>query len=177
MTVTDGMIIRQSTLADLNAIETIYPLAFPDEELLPLVIDLLADPDVVLSLVGELEGDVVGHVLFTRCGIDEETAGAALLGPLAVTPSHHGLGIGSAMVRAGLEMLRHGGTNIVLVLGDPAFYGRLCFETDSQVRPPYALPAEWANAWQSQKLGDSSKTTRGRLAVPAQWRDPTLWSK
>ncbi len=179
--VTENLTIRRSTPDDIASIEAIYPLAFPDEDLLPVVRDLLADPGVALSLVGEIDGAIVGHVIFTRCGIGQDATGASMLAPLAVTPSHHGQGIGSALVRFGLEMLRDDGIDTVLVLGDPAFYGRLGFRTESRIRTPYPLPAEWASAWQSQRLGDSLGNSptmpAGTLSVPAQWRDPALWSE
>lgn len=141
-----------------------------------MVRDLLANPDVALSLVAGVGRDIVGHIVFTLCDIDEDTSRAALLGPLAVTPSHHGQGIGSALIRAGLDKLRDDGVDVVMVLGDPAFYGRLGFKADARVRPPYPLPAEWASAWQSQALGDAPSTSVGKLRVPAPWRDPALWS-
>jgi putative acetyltransferase len=173
---TEPLGIRLSTIDDHARIEAIYPLAFPEEALLPLVRDLLANPDVALSLVGEIGGDIVGHIVFTRCDIDGDTALAALLGPLAVTPSHHGRGVGSALIRAGLEKLRDDGVDVVMVLGDPAFYGRLGFEADARVEPPYPLPAEWSSAWQSRTLGDGPSTSAGKLQVPAPWHDPALWS-
>ena len=115
------------------------------------------------------------------CSIEGTEARAALLGPLAVLPAQQKQGIGSALVRFGLEMLRDDAIDTVLVLGDPAFYGRLGFRTESRIRTPYPLPAEWASAWQSQRLGDSLGNSptmpAGTLSVPAQWRDPALWSE
>ena len=169
--------VRRSTPADLGAIEAIYPLAFPDEDLLPVVRSLLAEPEVAMSMVGEIEGSVVSHIIFTDCGVNEATTGASLLAPLAVTPSHHGQGIGSALIRAGIEVLRERGLGIVLVLGDPAFYSRVGFKTESRIEPPYPLPADWASAWQSQELSDSLSIPEGKLCVPEQWRDPALWSE
>lgn len=174
---TDSLAIRQSTAGDVGGIEAVYPLAFPDEELLPLVRDLLAAPDVMTSLVAAVDGDVVGHVVFTHCGIAGATSRAALLGPLAVTPSRHGCGIGSALVRAGLKLLEDAKVQSVFVLGDPAYYGRFGFEADPDVKAPYPMPAEWASAWQSMRLSDSAGPVRGTLSVPAQWRDPALWSE
>lgn len=174
---TDNLVVRQSTVEDLGSIEAIYPLAFPDEELLPLVRDLLAAPDAVMSLVAELDDNVVGHVIFTHCGIDGATSRASLLGPLAVTPSRHGRGVGSALVRAGLKLLEDAKVRSVFVLGDPAYYRRFGFEAEANVRAPYPMPAEWASAWQSLQLGDSAEPLRGVLTVPQQWQDPALWSE
>lgn len=173
---TDHVAIRPGTPEDSGGIEAIYPLAFPDEELLPLVRDLLAAPDVITSLVAEIDGDVVGHVIFSRCGIDGTTSGASLLGPLAVTPSRHGRGVGSTLVRAGLKLLENANVQSVFVLGDPAYYGRFGFEAERGVEAPYPMPSEWASAWQSIRLFDSVAPLEGKLTVPEQWRDPALWS-
>ncbi len=174
---TERLEIRRSTPADLGGIEAVYPLAFPDEDLLPVVRNLLAEPDIAMSLVGEIAGSVVGHVIFTDCGINENTSGVSLLAPLAVTPSRHGQGIGSALVRTGIETLGKRGLSRVFVLGDPGYYGRFGFEAEALVEPPYPMPTEWASAWQSLKLDDAAADTAGKLSVPPQWRDPALWSE
>lgn len=94
--------IRESVPDDVTAIENLYPAAFRDEDLLPLVRALLREEPPVPSLIGILDGALVGHVIFTACGIVGGTDAVALLRPLAVAPARHRRGIGSAIVRAGL---------------------------------------------------------------------------
>ena len=173
---TEELEIRDSVSADFGAIEVLYPEAFPDEDLLPLVRDLLADATVATSIVGEIDSGIVGHVIFTKCSVTRERTNVALLGPLAVTPARQGQGIGSALVRAGLRQLKDNDVRVVCVLGDPAFYGRLGFLTDSSIRPPYPLQAEYDGAWQSQYLCDTGAAYSGELSVPEQWQQRTLWS-
>lgn len=60
------------------------------------------------------------------------------------------------------------------VLGDPAFYGRLGFQPDRTLAPPYVLPPVWAEAWQMLRLTDAPALT-GTLQVPPAWDDPALW--
>ncbi|NJO38567.1 MAG: N-acetyltransferase, partial [Rhizobiales bacterium] len=55
------------------------------------------------------------------------------------------------------------------------YYRRLGFLPESQVLPPYPLPAEWRGAWQSLSLGSAGGPCRGELAVPAPWLRPALW--
>ena len=167
--------IRDSTAADLDAIETLYPAAFPDEDLLPLVRGLLQDNAVTMSTVAVIDSRIVGHVIFTRCAIAGRTTKAALLGPLAVAPAWQRQGIGSNLARDGLQRLADADTSVVLVLGDPAFYGRLGFLPDTSITPPYGLPAEYKDAWQSLALGDSTTPESAALAVPEQWLQPGLW--
>ena len=58
------MEIRASRPIDRSAIEALYPAAFPDEELLPIVRALFATESRVLSLAGMIDAVLVGHVLF-----------------------------------------------------------------------------------------------------------------
>lgn len=171
-------VIRASTADDRTAFEALYSAAFPDEDLLPLVGALLSEPALTRSLVATSGGQVVGHVLFTRCGIGEERDVAALLGPVAVSPSEQQKGIGSALIRAGLQALQGegDGVSVVLVLGDPAYYGRFGFQPESAIEPPYPLPAEWDGAWRSLRLGADAELPSGTLSTPEPWRQPKLWA-
>lgn len=166
--------IRESRPEDWAAIEGFYPAAFPDEDLLPLAATLFETPEV-LSLVALSGGRVAGHVMFTRCGIEGAPEVVSLLGPLAVAPEAQGQGIGGALVRAGLTRLEADGVVRVFVLGDPDYYRRFGFEPDADVATPCPIPEEWCPAWQSLGLGGAA-ALKGRLAVPAPWRDPALWA-
>lgn len=173
--------IRKSTPEDTTSIMALYPKAFPDEELRPVVKALLEDSATAISLVGVVEGAVAGHVLFALCGIDDSAdnkggdTSAALLAPLAVDPSVQRQGIGGALVRRGLQLLAEKNIAHVFVLGDPAYYGRFGFAPETTTVPPYPMPPEWREAWQSIRLNDAGPTAQGKLAVPSPWRDPALW--
>ena len=97
---------------------------------------------VAISLVGTIDLQIAGHAIFTKCGVVGSGVKAALLGPLAVTPVWQRRGIGSAIVRAGLKRLEDADVNLVCVLGDPAYYGRLGFVPETLVEPPFRLPTE-----------------------------------
>lgn len=172
----DNLGIRESEQADLAAIEALYPEAFPDENLVPLVRDLLHDADISISLVGVIDLQLVGHAIFTKCGVTESDVRASLLGPLAVAPARQRQGIGSAIVRAGLRRLENAGVDLVCVLGDPSYYGRLGFVPETLVEPPFRLPEDWQGAWQSQYLDAEAGPCAGKLTVPRQWLQPSLWA-
>jgi putative acetyltransferase len=168
--------IRRSVPSDRLAIEALYPRAFPDEDLVPLVQDLLEKRNDTVSLVAVIDSNLVGNIIFTIIGVDAGHQKAALLAPLAVSPKWQRQGIGSALVRTGLHQLLGEGISAVYVLGDPAYYGRLGFSPERSVRTPYPLPSEWADAWQSQTLGDAVGPAGGKLSLPEVWLDPALWS-
>jgi len=172
----EGLEIRESNSADREAIERLYLQAFPDEDLLPLVRDLLSAETGVLSLVAQIDAEVAGHVIFTICSISQSDANVALLGPLAVAPAWQRQGIGKAIIRAGLHRLEADGVQQVFALGDPAYYGRSGFAAEADVAPPYPLPEEWRGAWQSRRLGASRLSLKGQLAVPRPWRQRSLWT-
>jgi len=172
----EGIEIRETRQADMAALERLYPETFPDEDLLPLVRDLHRKGSGVVSFIAHADEAVLGHVVFTICGIAGQTAKVALLGPLAVAPARQGRGTGSAIVRAGLHHLEIAGTTRVFVLGDPAYYGRFGFKPDDRVSPPYPLPAEWRDAWQSLPLGRVHDPLAGTLDVPRPWQHSALWA-
>lgn len=167
--------IGESSTEDHAAILALYPRAFPDEDLKPLVTALLDDPTGALSFVARLAGNLVGHMAMTPCGLEEQLAEIALLGPLAVDPRHQRRGIGKALIEEGLRQLRERGIVKVCVLGDPAYYGRSGFNPETGIKPPYPLPDEWQTAWQSLSLTSKGEAMRGLMTVPAFWRDPALW--
>jgi putative acetyltransferase len=196
--------IRVATPGDLPAICSLYPSAFPEEDLLPLIHDLHGlGPSNVISLVGVSPTDciVVGSVYFTLCTVVDyhhddakyESADyatlaqrpVALLGPLCVHPTHQKQGIGSALVKSGIEWLQkqQPQSTAILVLGSPVFYSRFGFQQEINITTPYALPSKWASAWQSmdldrldKKVQEKSLKLRGRLVVPLPWQREKLWS-
>ena len=168
--------IRKSLQSDLASLEELYPAAFPDEDLLPLLRELLQERTNVLSLVGIAGSTLVGHIAFTTCSIAGHTDKVALLGPLAVTPAWQRQGIGRAIVHEGSKWMEKANVTRVYVLGDPAYYGRLGFAPETGVTPPYPLPAEWNGAWQSLQLSSAKQTLLGELSVPQPWRQPDLWA-
>ena len=117
----------------------------------------------------------IGHALFTLHPVGGEAEAGALLGPLAVRPDRQGAGLGSALVRNGMERLAARGVGHVFVLGDPAYYGRFGFRAERDARPPHDLPPEWEEAWQSLALDGAEPLPPGPLDLPRPWMDPALW--
>lgn len=158
--------------SELPVLLGVYPRAFPDEELRPILTQLMGRDDVLNLCVGE--GAPIGHVAFSHGQVAGQKV--ALLGPLAVDPDQQKSGLGTALVQAGLARLRDQGVVMVLVLGDPAYYGRFGFRADPHVTPPYPLPAEYAPAWQSLSLSDQPMPQGQLEQLPDPWMQPALWA-
>jgi putative acetyltransferase len=168
--------IRSNRSEDLALIEALYIEAFPAEDLLPLVQDLLNEGCGARSLVADVDGALVAHVAFTACAVSGSAASVALLGPLAVNPNFQKQGLGSRLIREGLSQMTQAGIAAVFVLGDPGYYRRFGFTREANISPPYALVPQWLAAWQSRTLAEGSVLANGRLSVPAPWDRPSLWS-
>lgn len=132
--------IRYARPADRPAIAEVNDLAFGQPDETALIDRLREDGDVLFELVAEEAGGAIdGHILFSRLWADRLELFAALA-PMAVRPGRQRSGLGSDLVRVGLESAREFGVHGVLVLGHPAYYPRFGFaaETAAKVRSPYA---------------------------------------
>lgn len=170
-----GTQIRLSRPDDLEQLDALYPLAFPDEDLLTIVHALVGRDDVV-SLVATTNSVIVGHIAFSQCSLAGKQAKLSLLGPLGVHPDYQKAGFGSALIKEGFKRLTAQGFAKVMVLGDPHFYGRFGFKTDTYVQPPYPLPSEWSGAWQGKELDETGDALAGKLLVSEPWQNPALWA-
>lgn len=170
-----AMEISIATPKDSDALRVVYADAFPDEELFPLVEIMLGRSGDCLSLVARMENEVVGHIAISRCSTVPNTSRFALLGPLAVRFANQRIGVGGRLIREGKEKMEAESISRIFVLGDPAYYGRHKFVTEQSVRPPYDLPDEWLEAWQSLSLSSDNASVKDRLIVPDFWQKPELW--
>jgi len=171
------IIIRHTEQDDQPSLETLYREAFSEEDLFPLVQELLADTQNTTHLSAILDGAVVGHIAFTKCHATPEDVPLALLGPMAVLPAQQKQGIGSRLIQEGITILREQAVVKLLVLGDPNYYGRSGFVQEQDIEPAYPIPEAWKPAWQSIMLSDRAASASGLLQVPAPWQRPELWSE
>lgn len=171
------IIIRHTEQDDQSSLKTLYRGAFSEEDLFPLVQELLADAQNTTHLSAVVDDAVVGHTAFTKCHATPEDVPLALLGPMAVLPAQQKLGIGSRLIQEGITILREQAVVKLLVLGDPNYYGRSVFMQEQSIEPAYPIPAEWKPAWQSIILSDGTASPSGSLQVPSPWQRPELWSE
>ncbi len=132
-----------------RAVRAVVEAAFVGEPVVGELVDALRrSPDwgPGLSYVAELNGEIVGHILFTRSLLDapRRLVDVLVLSPVSVAPSHQGSGIGSALIRHGLDQVRALDSEpLVFVEGAPGFYGRFGFESGAPLgfrRPSLRIP-------------------------------------
>jgi putative acetyltransferase len=126
-----SVVIRPETPTDCDAIREVNRLAFGGEDEARLVDALRAGGYVRLSMVAEVDGRVVGHILFSDLSIITPSGEveALALAPLAVVPDHQRRGVGSMLVGTGLRACQEAGHRVVIVVGHPEFYPRFGFST------------------------------------------------
>ena len=124
--------IHPETAADHDAIRHVNQESFGQDAEGHLVDALRNGGFVRLSLAAELDGRLVGHVLFSDIQIvsDDDSVDALALAPMAIVPEHQRKGIGSALIESGLEQCRQDGHRIVIVLGHPNYYPRFGFSPE-----------------------------------------------
>lgn len=158
--------VRPERATDAPSIYAVVAEAFgrPDEAEL---VDALRGTEAFvaeLSLVAVDGRELVGHVLFPRARVGP--AQVLALGPVAVRPDRQGRGIGSALVRTGLEAADAARVPVVVVLGDPGYYGRFGFVPAATlgIEPPVA---SWQPAFQAVPLTAWDGSPRGRATYPS----------
>ncbi|WP_326561824.1 GNAT family N-acetyltransferase [Micromonospora sp. NBC_01796] len=171
--------LRPEGPADEPAIRRVVAAAFaaPDRPVPAEVrlVEALRDSDAwlpELSMVAEVDGDVVGYALLTRVMVQPGAVPALALGPVAVLPKRRGVGYGTDVVQAALAAATELGERLVVVLGDPAYYRRFGFVPAAR----YELTSPWSGLgapWQALLLppsvsGDGAVLS-GEVNYPLPW--------
>ncbi|HEX8228633.1 MAG TPA: N-acetyltransferase [Chloroflexia bacterium] len=175
-----GLAIRAETVHDYAAIADVNVRAFDNRAAEALIVTLLRnraqfDPD--LSLVAEIEGRLVGHVLFSPYNIQVlgESVPVVSLAPIAVHPTYQKQGIGGRLIREGHELARAKGYKFSFLVGHPTYYPRLGYKVRAYGNSTLKLPTE-GDAFASLLANAVSLTMR----VPEPQDVPSLhslWSR
>ncbi|RCJ18707.1 GCN5 family acetyltransferase [Nostoc sp. ATCC 43529] len=162
------MNIHRETVTDYPAIAQINTLAFGQDNEAKLV-DKIRNSDRYipeLSLVAEIEDVVVSHILFSYIDlVDKKTLQVLGLAPLAVHPQFQRQGIGSALIKAGLEIAQANKEAVVIVLGHPEFYTRFGFQTSViyGIESPFPVPEEF---FMVKPLQNYHERYKGKVIYP-----------
>lgn len=120
--------VRFERPLDAAAVREVNEQAFGSPVEARIVESLRAASDSI-SLVATRNERVIGHILFTPVSLEPATGfRVAGLGPMSVLPEHQRSGVGSQLIRAGLDACREHGYSAVVVVGHPAYYPRFGFE-------------------------------------------------
>jgi putative acetyltransferase len=131
------MRLRAESPGDRAQVRAVVAGAFSQPDEADLVARLTADGDVVVSMVAEDGGEIIGHVLLSGMQAPFLALGLA---PVSVIPTRQGAGVGSALIREAIRLAREAGYAAIFVLGDQAYYGRFGFDVDAArgFASPYA---------------------------------------
>lgn len=152
MTSLAAVSLRRETPADADAVAAVVSAAFVRKAVvLPQLVTALRpfsrfghDPGP-LSMVAEVGGAVVGHVMLTLSRVDawERLVDVLALSPLAVLPQHQQRGIGGLLVAAAIELAIEVGAPALFLEGSPKFYGARGFAAAEPLgfrRPSHRVP-------------------------------------
>jgi putative acetyltransferase len=140
--------VRREEERDHDAVRAVQLAAFGGGDHGRVVADLVDDLRTIpgcLSLVA-VEGDeVVGHLMYTTSLLDapKRIVDVQVLSPVGVLPAAQGRGVGSALIRRGVELLRERAVPLVFLEGAPGYYSRFGFEQGVELgfrKPSLRIP-------------------------------------
>jgi putative acetyltransferase len=140
------MSIRKENPGDIEKIRDINIAAFKTDAEARLVNALRVSGVAFMSLVFEQNDDLLGHIFFTPVEFEDEHPGVRLMGlaPMAVLPGHQNSGIGSTLVKEGIQKCMADSYDAIVVLGHPEFYTRFGFRPSVEfgIKSEYDVPDE-----------------------------------
>ena len=156
------MNIRLAQETDLDSILNVIETAFSDEEnkvIMNLAQELHQETSSpsIKSLVAEVDNQIIGYVSYSPIYLKSDSSiSGYILAPLAISPEHQKQGVGSNLIKSGIDMLTKDDANVLLVYGDPAYYGRFGFkeEIGRSFVPPYKL--QYPFGWTGMMLNDTA---------------------
>jgi putative acetyltransferase len=132
--------IRNEEEKDIDQVMEILRATFPTDAESKLVDALRANRKAIVSLVAAQQDEVLGHILFSPVSTTPPSDARGIgLAPVAVRPNVQSRGIGSRLIREGLQRCRDLGYDYCVVLGNPDYYQRFGFERAS----PFGIQNEY----------------------------------
>jgi len=169
------IILRQENKNDFESVFHLIEKAFEKEEYSDhkeqFLVERLRKSDAFipeLSIVAEIDNHIVGHILFTKLQIKNETQTfpSLALAPVSVLPEFQGKGIGSKLVLYGHEIAKSLGYKSVILLGHQDYYPRFGYELCEKynIKMPFDVPAE--NCMVIALTEDGLKDVSGEVVYP-----------
>jgi len=132
------MIIRNEKATDIAAITEVTIAAFKNLQISNhteqfIIHALRVARALTVSLVAEIDGQIVGHIAFSPVKISDGATGWYGLGPISVFPDLQRQGIGKALINQGLSLLKEIGGQGCALVGDPNYYKQFGFKNYSEL--------------------------------------------
>ena len=165
--------IRAEAPEDGQAIAEVTARAFGKEREARMVDAIRRSDGYVpeLSLVAELEGRIVGHVMLSYVSLASDERRVLELGPMSVAPERQREGIGSALIREAVRVAEERGEPLVLVLGHATYYPRFGFRPAGELGIAPPDPDIRDEFFMALPLRAYDPTLRGRVVFPAAFTD------
>jgi len=165
--------IRAETYEDIIAIRLVNNKAFGQKNEAELIDRLRNRGVLTISLVAIMNRQVVGHIAFSPVTVESESSNweAITLAPMAVMPEYQRKGIGSQLVRAGLNECQRLYHQIVVLVGHSDYYPRFGFVPAKQkgINCEFEVPEE---AWMLVELQEGALAgRRGTVRFQPEFRD------
>ncbi len=93
-----------------------------------------------LSLVMELEGEIIAHIMYSNAEIKCDNGNIIpilVFGPVSVQPEHQGKGYGKELIQYSMEKAKDMGFGAIAITGNPAYYKRFGFVSGSSINVYY----------------------------------------
>lgn len=140
----EDVIVRAESPEDVKAIDVVNLSAFEGEAEAQLVDAMRRSPGFIrdLSLVAEINGRIVGHLLLSKAMLerDGERKAVLILGPMSVVPSQSHRGIGAALMQAAVNRARDMRYTAIVIAGRPDYYQRFGFKPGGEFEVNTNLP-------------------------------------
>jgi putative acetyltransferase len=130
--------IRNETDDDVNAITEVTVAAFKTLEISNhteqfIIAALRAAKALTVSLVAEVDGQVIGHIALSPVTISDGTRNWHGLGPVSVLPAYQRQGIGKALIREGMSRLKKMKAQGCCLVGHPDYYRKFGLDNRSEL--------------------------------------------
>jgi putative acetyltransferase len=132
------MEIRKERPDDVAAVRDVNRRAFGQDQEANIVDALRTNDAALLSLVATVNGQVVGHIMYSPLTVAENVNGVAL-GPMAVLPEYQRQGLGTRLIEAGNRKIKDAGYPFIIVVGHADYYPRFGFRPANE----YGIKSEW----------------------------------
>lgn len=167
--------LRQENKNDFKSVFQLIEKAFQNEEYSDhkeqFLVERLRNSEVLipeLSIVAEIDNEIVGHILFTKLKIKNNLNSfeSLALAPVSVLPEFQGKGIGSKLILHGHEIAKSLGYKSVILLGHQDYYPRFGYELCEKynIKMPFNVPAE--NCMVIALAEDGLKDVSGEVVYP-----------